>query len=361
MASLIKYLHINLKAGEDMKLSIIVPVYNMAADDKLTFCLDSLIAQTINDYEIIAVDDCSTDDSYAILLQYESRYPEKFRAIHSEVNLHQGGAKNIGLKKAKGDWIGFIDADDWITPDYYKRMIGLAEDRGADIVGCDYTMVDSHTYEVSDIVDANSKDDQTGELDHDKKKSMILDGGSLCVKIFRRQIVLDNKLFFPENIFYEDNAMGNSYMLTGSHFEYIKEPLYYYYQHGASTVHSFSVRRCEDRMEAGRIMISEAKRLGFFDEFYPELEYKFTQLFYVNTLFTYMPCVRPTRVSFVKRMTDELLSFFPDFRENAYYKERTAEEEKRLIDMACSSPLKFYIYYKLLWAYRNCMKKVRGR
>ncbi len=343
-----------------MKLSIIVPVYNMAGDDKLTYCLDSLIAQTISDYEIIAVDDCSTDDSYAIMQGYEQKYPEKFHAIHSDVNLHQGGAKNIGIRAAKGDWIGYIDADDWITPDYYERMIGKADETGADIVGCDYTMVHSHTFEVGDI-DANSKDDQVGVLDHDRKKSLILDGGSLCVKIFRRKTILDNELFFPENIFYEDNALGNSYMLTGSHFEYIKEPLYYYYQHGDSTVHSFSVKRCEDRMEAGRIMISEAKRLGFYDEFKSELEYKFTQLFYVNTLFTYMPCVRPTKVSFVKAMTDELLRYFPDFRSNPYYAERTGEEERRLIDMACSSTLRFYVYYKLLWAYRNMMKRLRGR
>ena len=82
-----------------MQLSIIVPVYNMAADGKLNFCLDSLINQTITDYEIIAVDDCSTDNSLDILKEYEKKYPDKFRAIHSPVNKHQGGAKNIGIKE----------------------------------------------------------------------------------------------------------------------------------------------------------------------------------------------------------------------------------------------------------------------
>ena len=92
-----------------MKLSIIVPVYNMASDGKLEYCLDSLIGQTVEDYEIIAVDDCSTDHSFEILKRYEARFPEKFHAVHSKVNKHQGGAKNIGLRMAKGDWIGFID------------------------------------------------------------------------------------------------------------------------------------------------------------------------------------------------------------------------------------------------------------
>lgn len=341
-----------------MKLSIIVPVFNMASDNKLTFCLDSLIAQTISDYEIIAVDDCSTDNSLDILKDYESRYPDRFTAIHSEVNKHQGGAKNIGIKAARGEWIGFIDADDWIVPDMYERMISRAEETGSDIVGCDYTMVDSHTYEVSDIVDANSKDDQVGELNHERKKSIVMDSGSLCVKIFKRKTIVDNKLWFPEDIFYEDNAMSNSYMLLADRFDYIKEPLYFYYQHGDSTVHSFSERRCEDRMEAGRVMIAEAKRLGFYDEFKPEIEYKFTQLYYVNTLFTYMPCVHPTRLSFVKKMSREMKEYFPDFQSNPYYLKRVNDEERRLIAMAQKSTLKFVIYYKLLWGYRNTRKRL---
>ena len=93
-----------------MKLSIIVPVYNMASDGKLNYCLDSLAAQTISDYEVITVDDASTDESFSILLEYEKKYPGKFKAVHSEVNKRQGGAKNIGLSLAKGEWIGFIES-----------------------------------------------------------------------------------------------------------------------------------------------------------------------------------------------------------------------------------------------------------
>ena len=122
-----------------MKLSVIVPVYNMAADGKLEYCLDSLVSQTLEggSYEIIAVDDCSTDNSFEIMKRYEEKFPDRFIAIHSEKNLHQGGAKNIGLAIAKGEWLGFIDADDWITPDYYEKLIKKAEETGADMVGCD--------------------------------------------------------------------------------------------------------------------------------------------------------------------------------------------------------------------------------
>ena len=252
-----------------MKLSIIVPVYNMAAEGKLEYCLNSLVAQTIGDYEIIAVDDCSTDDSWKILQDYQKRYPEKFCAIHSDVNQKQGGAKNIGMAAAQGEWIGFIDSDDWITPDFYERLIGKGEETGADMVGCDYHMTGEHSMKVGQVV-PNNRPEQTGVLNEEKYRSLILDGGSLVVKVYRREIVIDHPSRFPTGIFYEDNALANSWMLRARHFEYIEEPLYYYYQHDTSTVHTITARRCEDRMEAGRIMLREAVQYGYLEKYRPD-------------------------------------------------------------------------------------------
>lgn len=79
-----------------MKLSIIVPVYNMAAQDKLVWCLDSLVNQTIPDYEIIAVDDCSTDNSLEILRAYEEKYQGKFKVIASPVNKNRAAQRIWG-------------------------------------------------------------------------------------------------------------------------------------------------------------------------------------------------------------------------------------------------------------------------
>ena len=340
----------------EMKLSIIVPVYNMASDHKLEYCLDSLVNQTVEDYEIIAVDDCSTDNSMEILKEYERRFPEKFRAVHSEVNRHQGGAKNIGLRMAKGEWIGFIDSDDWIRPDMYERLIERAKSTGADLAGCDYCLTDVHSMDVGQIV-RNNKKSQSGILNKEKRASLILDGGSLVVKIFRRSMIMEKELWFPEDIFYEDNALGNSYLVLAKHFEYIEEPMYYYYQHDTSTVHTISPKRCEDRMEAGRLMLAEAKRHGYFEELRPELEYSFTLLFYINTLFTYMAGVGKTKYGFVKAMGKEMKETFPEFEKNSYYQERTHAEEKKLIRMQQRSTLFFMLYYKLLWAYRRWRKR----
>lgn len=339
-----------------MKLSIIVPVYNMAADGKLEYCLDSLVNQTIDDYEIIAVDDCSTDSSCEVIKDYEARYPQKIKAIYSSVNKRQGGAKNLGLVEAQGEWIGFIDSDDWVTVDFYERLLTIAAETGADIVGCDYHLTARHSMEIGQVVAAN-KPAQTGELTKEKYRSLILDGGSLVVKIYRRGIILDYPNRFPENIFYEDNAIGNSWWLRAKRFEYLPEPLYYYYQHPASTVHTITEKRCLDRMAAARIMLAEAKQFGFYNDYLPEIEYKFTLLFYINTLFSYLRGVKQRKYRFVKEIGREMKEQFPDFMENQYFKERHDAEVKKLLTMHMRSNFIFICYFKLLWFYRDLRKK----
>ncbi len=342
-----------------MELSIIVPVYNMAADDKLVWCLDSLVGQTVSDYEIIAVDDCSTDHSLEILKEYEKKYPDKFRVIASPENRKQGGAKNLGLAKAKGEWIGFIDSDDWVTRDFYEKLLGKAKEIGADMVGCDYHLTGEHSMEIGQVVH-NNKKEQTGILTKEKYRSLILDSGSLVVKIYKRHIILGYPNRFPEHIFYEDNAISNSWMLRAKHFEYVEEPLYYYYQHDTSTVHTITKKRCEDRMEAARVMVREAKEFGFLEEYYPEIESSFTTLFYVNTLFTYMAGIERKEYGFVKALGKEMKETFPGFMENKYYQERVHEEERKLIAMHMRSTWYFILYYRVLWGYRKLRKKLKG-
>ena len=347
-----------------MRLSVIVPVYNMAGEDKLKHCLDSLVEQTLPDgeIEIIAVDDCSTDNSFELMQDYEKRYPGRFIAIHSPVNHHQGGAKNIGLGIAKGEWLGFIDADDWVVPDYYERLLRKADETGADMVGCDYSLVDSYTFTPGKIVH-NNNSEQTGIMDEEKYKKLLLDTGSLVVKIYKRNIVLGDKTpdangkmdVFPEDIFYEDNAVSNTWMLRVKHFEYIEEPLYFYFQHDASTVHTVSKKNLEDRMTAGRQILSEAKENGYLERYKDEIEFMYTVLFYVNTLFSAMPKKMHIEYcyNFTKKMGAEMKKAFPNFQENPYYKERIHAEEKKFIGMQMKSHLLFYVYYRLLWFYRD--------
>lgn len=329
-----------------MRLSIIVPVYNMAADGNLNYCMDSLVAQTIDDYEIIAVDDASTDASLEILRSYEKRYPEKVKVLTYAVNKRQGGAKNEGLRAARGEWIGFIDSDDWVTPDYYEKLLAKAAQTGADLVGCDYSLVTEHCGSVGKIV-CNNTPDQTGPLDLEKHRKLLMRPGSMVLKLYKASVIRENGLAFPEGIFYEDNCAGPLWSLYFQHFERVDEPLYFYYQHASSTVHSITETRCRDRMKAAELLYEECRERGFLALYQRELEYRFTELYYIITLFSYLQGAKHPRLSFVKKLREGVRERFPEYAENPYYREYTGTEEQRLIAMQARSDVKFYLYYRL--------------
>ena len=340
-----------------MKLSVIVPVYNMAGDGKLKFCLDSLVNQDFDgDYEIICVDDCSTDDSMSILREYESRYPDLFTVVKNERNRHQGGARNEGIRLAKGEWIGFIDSDDWVAKDYYSRLIGLGEEKNADVVGCCYSMVSEHTFEVG-MISRCDLEGACGEMTSDRRRVFLANMSSMVTKVYRSSLIRDNDLTFPEDIFYEDNAAGPVWAMYYRHFEYIDEPLYYYYQHDNSTVHTITESRCRDRMTAGEFMLSEMKKRGFLEEYHDEIESDFTTVYFVNTLFSYMRMKKGRKISVVSELKRRMLEEFPDFRKNTSYGRYMDDEQKAYVDLLMKNTLMFYVKYILLWMYRDLKAK----
>ncbi len=334
-----------------MKLSIIVPVYNMASDNKLSFCMDSLVNQTIKDYEIIAVDDASTDDSLHVLEGFKEKYPDKVRIISSKENLRQGGARNLGIKEATGEWIGFIDSDDWITPDYYEKLIKKGEETGADVVGCGYSVVGEHTFNIGEEIHDISPD-QVGVLTSEIRHRFLSKNGSMVMKVYKAELIKENNLSFPEKIFYEDNCAGPVWAMYFKHFEYVREPLYYYYQHDTSTVHTITEERCCDRLKVSMMMLSEMKERGFFEEFKTEIESNFTTTYFVNTLFSYMR-IPHKKLSFVRNMKKTMVKEFPAFRENPYYGTHMDAEQKKYVDILMKNSLRFFIQYSLLWAYRD--------
>ena len=338
-----------------MELSIIVPVYNMAADGKLEYCLNSLLHQNITDYEIIAVDDASTDNSPQILLEYAANYPDVLKVFFSPENRKQGGAKNIGLKHAKGKWIGFIDSDDWIAPDMYEKLLKRAKETGADMVACNYHLTHEHSDAIGQEVHTHYAA-QTGPLDREKYKLLILDTGSLVIKIYRRSLIYDCGMQFPEHMFYEDNAIANAIVLQAKHFEHIDEPLYAYYQHQESTVHTINMDRLYHRMEAARIMLKHAGDFGYLDTYHDEIEFKFTILFYVNTMFGYLQSEGKKDIAFLAALQREMKETFPDFEENPYYKARVGEEERMFIHMQQKGTRRMLAWYELKWFIRKLRK-----
>lgn len=340
-----------------MLLSIIVPVYNMAAEQKLNHCLDSLLAQKIEDYEIIAVDDASSDNSLEILREYEKNYSDKFKVVVSEKNHRQGGAKNRGLKVATGKWVGFIDSDDWVAPNMYQAMIQKADETGADLVGCDYTIVNEYTFNPGQTV-TNNTVEQVGMLDAEKHKSMILRSGSMVVKIYLREIIEKNNLCFPEDIFYEDNCAAPIWSAYFNHFERVDEPFYYYLTLANSTTHHVTWAKCEDRMKAGAQLLEQSKERGIYESYKDEFDYRFTELYYATTLFSYMYSGKKQKLKNTALLRKKIMEYVPDFQTNPYYEKMMGEEDKKLIRIHMKSNLLFFVYYKLLFGYRNIRKKL---
>jgi len=203
-----------------VKLSIIVPVYNMMAGNKLEYCLNSLVNQTIKDYEIIAVNDASTDDSLNLLYEYAEQYKDRFRVINLPENRKQGGAKNAGLDVARGEYIGFVDSDDWIKADMYEKMLRKAEETGADVVGCQYQITDKQSKEPGRTV-VNNTIEQTGVLGEEQYKLLMRKPGSMVIKIYKKEVIDKYGLKFPEKVFYEDNCAAPVWMLHFKHFELV--------------------------------------------------------------------------------------------------------------------------------------------
>ena len=123
------------------QVSVIIPVYNI--ETHLEQCLDSVAAQTLADIEIICVDDGSTDGSPAILAQYADK-DSRFHAV-SQANSGPGVARNTGLAMSSGEYVIFLDSDDWFEPDFLKKMVSRARETGADITICRAVEFDTQT------------------------------------------------------------------------------------------------------------------------------------------------------------------------------------------------------------------------
>lgn len=338
------------------KLSIIVPVFNTARDGMLNKCMDSLVNQSIDNYEIIAVDDASTDNSLEILRDYEARYPDLVKVVTYEKNRHQGGARNKGIDISKGEWIGFIDSDDWIASDFYEKMIAKGEATGADVVGCQYQIVYSHDDSHMGKVVINHSKDIVGPLDDEKHRALFVHPGSMVVKIYRSNLIKDNNLRFPENMFYEDNYAGPIWSLYYKHFEVVDEPLYFYYQNVTSTVHAVSMNKLYDRMKSCEMIYDDLVNLGLLEKYKEELESTFIYLYFKNTLFSYMLSDKAEGAAFVYKLKKGMLKHFPKFRESKYYK-IADQEENKMIELCMKNTMLFYIYYSALWFYRRKIRK----
>lgn len=218
----------------DVKISIIVPVYDVA--EYLRRCLDSCVYQTLQEIEIIIVNDCSPDKrDEEIMKEYALRFPTKIRLFWHSANSGLGAVRNTGIRAATGEFVQFVDSDDYIDLTMCEKLYDKAKSENADMVVCDVNLL------------ANGKLDlkwnECRIIDSKNKMDRLLEVNPYCAVrlIIRRELLIDNKLYFPEHIFYED-FLCCLWHIAADKVAYVKEKLYYYIQRTGSICNVTDVR-----------------------------------------------------------------------------------------------------------------------
>lgn len=216
--------------NSNIKISIIVPVYNTAK--YLHQCLDSLKNQTLSEIEIICVNDGSTDNSLEILNEYAKK-DSRFIVIKQK-NQGQSVARNLGIKTAKGQFIGFIDSDDYADHTMFEKLYLNALENDSDITMCSINVLNEKTGKLSSCDPYMTLDLFPDEFNNKAFKytetSKFL--FRICVtpwnKIYNRKFLLKEQLFFPEGLFFEDNVFFYSSFMQAQKISLIRDKLYFY-------------------------------------------------------------------------------------------------------------------------------------
>ncbi len=218
------------------KVSIIIPVYNV--EEYLRQCLDSVVNQTLKDIEIICVDDCSTDGSYEILQEYASK-DDRFVVLKQEINQGQGVARNRGLDIAKGEYIMFLDPDDWYELDACESAYNQIIKNNNDLVffNLTYFYEKSKTYKI-DIQKLNKfeKDINNPQIKFSKLDYPFFGNGESVYKIYKREFINANNIRFPNYRFCEDLVFYAKVITCAKSASILDKSLYYYRIHENNTI-----------------------------------------------------------------------------------------------------------------------------
>lgn len=225
-------------------VSVIIPVYN--AEKYLSRCLDSVVQQTLKDIEIICVDDGSTDRTSTILENYRSKFPQ-IKIIKQE-NQGQSVARNVAMEAAQGEYIGFVDGDDWVPLDFFEKLYQTAQKYDAD-AAC------------SGIKRPHSDGRNRTKLSFEKEEILTsasskfekLDLPRQCYlwnKIFRKSVVEKLDLKFPVGKIFEDIYFSIRFFYYSNQIVLVPNLYYNYWSYGNSTLGNMTDKRQQDLIEA---------------------------------------------------------------------------------------------------------------
>lgn len=291
------------------KVSVIIPVWNV--EKYLRKCLDSLVNQTFKDIEIIIINDGSPDNSQVIIDEYKENYPDLIIPYIKE-NGGQASARNMGLKKAKGEYITFVDSDDWVDTEMIEKMYNKAISTNSDIVVC-------NAYSVIDDKIGNLEIFKSDDLDS-HKRYIINCPGACWGQLIKKDIIINNDLYFLEHHFYEDIAVMPALCLYAKKISYLNENLYYYLIRTGSTMkqtkYSSSLEDIFDSLDyLSNIFIKN----NVYEKYYAELEYTYIEhLLHAASLRFF----QFEKYDQLDKVISIMNNRFPKWKRNAYYKKQ---------------------------------------
>ena len=317
------------------KISVILPCYNV--ERLIDRCLESLVRQTvgIEKLEIICLDDKSTDGTRDCLHKWEKKYPEDINIVELPVNRRQGNARNVGVQYASSEWIAFVDSDDWVELTYFERMLNAAGDNGYDLVTCGFERDAS-----SDLTLWNRE--TTGNAIEYKVDSMDLRrsyiihpplGTTAWAKLIRRSFLLENELFFPIDLTYEDAAWCSLLQLSFYKACSLEDKLYHYYVNHEATVLAKNSNHHLDCLTVQTQVWREYYRRGCMELYRDELEVEHFFSAYLTALKAIVLRYEQPDYNVYLLLRELMLERISGFRENPYYRNGTISE-----------------YHKLLWS-----------
>lgn len=288
------------------KVSIIVPVYN--SEKYLNKCLDSLVNQTLDNIEIIIVNDGSNDNSQDIINDYINKYPKKIVSLIKE-NGGLSSARNYGLLHTTGEYIGFVDSDDFVDINMYKSMYELALKENLDLVECDFSWL----YSTKSKKDIGTK--------YVSKQSFFVNGRVMaCNKLFRASIIQKYNILFPINLRYEDIPFFYELIPYIKKSNIISKPFYNYVQR-ENSIANLQNEKNRDIFTVLENILNFYKGKNLYNDYKDELEYIYIRFLLGSSFLRIAKIKNKTLKKSLLNMTwEELNTKFPNWKKNKILK-----------------------------------------
>lgn len=283
-----------------MKISVIIPVYN--TKDYIYKCLDSLLSQTLEEIEILVIDDGSTDGTTDIVKEYAEKHPQKIKAFYKE-NGGQAEARNLGLLHAGGEYLGFVDSDDWVDADMYYEMYQKAKADDADIVICD---TNDH-YPNRDVYHHASQ--------FTSKFTVTPHAGN---KIFRREFVGDIK--FPVGLWYEDFEFTTKNLMLTEKISVIHKGFYHCHCREVSTMTNNNSEKNLDMITIIDNITEFVNEHSWQEKYADTLEYFHIDHILISTINRLEQQDNKIKKSVIKKMRAVVKARYPKFYKDLVFK-----------------------------------------